>query len=244
MKKNDKYLAIIIAAGLSSRMGGFKPLMDVGGKPALYRLIDSIIDAGIENIAVVTGYGHEAIAAAIAEYRTVDGLRYKDTRYQAEDVAGERGPAEETHMDPSIKIVTIYNADYESGMFGSVKTGIGFAAGQIECRAVLLFPVDAPLVSAVTIKGLVNNWELSDLRDSVSQFAVPVYEGKNGHPLLIPREFFDEILTFTGEGGLKSVRAGYDGNMIRYVADDAGCVLDMDTPKDYAELIEYDRRQK
>ena len=214
---NDKYFAVIIAAGLSSRMGGFKPLLDVGGEPALFRLLDSICKAGIERMAVVTGYGREAIEAALEDYCAGRGERFE--------------------------IAPLYNADFEYGMFGSVKAGIGFAAEQAECRAALLFPVDAPLVSVRTITGLAGAWELGAQSLKVPPFAVPVYKGKNGHPLLIPREYFDEILAFTGEGGLKGVRAGYDADMIRYVTEDAGCVLDMDTPEDYAKLIQFEKEQ-
>jgi CTP:molybdopterin cytidylyltransferase MocA len=71
---------------------------------------------------------------------------------------------------------------------------------------------------------------------------VPVCAGKNGHPLLIPPEYYTEILAGDGEGGLKGVRGKYDADMIRYDTNDAGCVLDMDTPEDYQTLLEYDER--
>ena len=47
--------AVGLAAGYSSRMGSFKPLLTVGEVPALERLIAGIKEAGIKNIAVVTG---------------------------------------------------------------------------------------------------------------------------------------------------------------------------------------------
>jgi CTP:molybdopterin cytidylyltransferase MocA len=75
-------------------------------------------------------------------------------------------------------------------------------------------------------------------------FAVPVFKGKNGHPLLIPHEYFREILSYKGDGGLKAIRSKYDTDMIRFETEDAGCVLDMDTPDDYKMIIEYDKTGK
>lgn len=46
---------IILAAGRSSRMGDFKPLMPVGGKSMLRRVLDMLRYAGAEPVCVVTG---------------------------------------------------------------------------------------------------------------------------------------------------------------------------------------------
>ncbi len=63
-----KISAVILAAGLSSRMGRLKALMDIGGEKAILRLIDANIKAGIKDIVVVLGY------------RSIDILKYADSR--------------------------------------------------------------------------------------------------------------------------------------------------------------------
>ena len=198
------YSAIVIAAGLSSRMEAFKPLLDVCGKPVLFRLLDTIQASGIQRVIVVTGYRHTLVEAQLRNFN-------------------------------EHRVTTIYNADYEIGMFSSVQAGIREAARGWEAGDVLLFPVDVPLVDADTIAGLIRAYEQSGR----SGFAVPVHNNNNGHPLLIPHKFFDEILNYTGEGGLKGVRSRHDGSLIRYHTDDAGCVLDIDTPEDYEALLEF-----
>jgi len=52
-----KTCAVIVAAGRSSRMGAFKPLLPVGskGEPALLYLINTLHSVGIDLIFVVTG---------------------------------------------------------------------------------------------------------------------------------------------------------------------------------------------
>lgn len=52
----QRIAAIILAAGYSSRMGDFKPLLPLNGKPAIANAIASFCQAGITDIRVVVGY--------------------------------------------------------------------------------------------------------------------------------------------------------------------------------------------
>jgi CTP:molybdopterin cytidylyltransferase MocA len=245
--QRNSYTAVVIAAGLSKRMGRFKPLIDVGGRPALFHLLDTIRAVPIiKQIIIVTGHEREKVEDAVAAYA----------------IENEKDTTTINYID------TIYNHEYENGMFSSVRAGVRKMA---EHSAALLFPADVPLVSAETIAGLIDNFETygllrfarndgggdcddggddcDDKKDVFTPpevikrpFAVPVYRGRNGHPLLIPKEYYSEILEYDGEGGLKGVRGRYDADMIRYETDDEGCVLDMDTQEDYEKLLEYHRR--
>ena len=60
-----KFGAVILAAGLSSRMKAFKPLLPVGESTAVECLASSLRDAGIEDIVVVTGHLRERLAPVI-----------------------------------------------------------------------------------------------------------------------------------------------------------------------------------
>ncbi|MCP4346652.1 MAG: NTP transferase domain-containing protein [Desulfobacterales bacterium] len=53
---NNKITALILAAGYSSRMGTFKPLLNLGGITVIERVIRLFQSAGIADIRVVTGY--------------------------------------------------------------------------------------------------------------------------------------------------------------------------------------------
>jgi CTP:molybdopterin cytidylyltransferase MocA/HD superfamily phosphohydrolase YqeK len=59
--------AIIPAAGLSRRMGEFKPLLDLRGKSVLAWSVDLFRAAGIERIHVVTGHRSTAVAQKCVE---------------------------------------------------------------------------------------------------------------------------------------------------------------------------------
>ena len=57
----DKIGAVIVAAGFSSRMGSFKPLLDIEGKTFAQRIVDTLFSAGVEEIVMVTGYRGEEL---------------------------------------------------------------------------------------------------------------------------------------------------------------------------------------
>jgi len=77
---------LILAAGLSSRMGDFKPLMPLCGKTVIENSIDSMLLSGVERVVVVTGHraqelekvihsrylGETVICTRNADYATTD----------------------------------------------------------------------------------------------------------------------------------------------------------------------------
>lgn len=48
--------ALIVAAGMSSRMGGFKPMLNIGSISVAQRIIATLHQAGVRKIVMVTGY--------------------------------------------------------------------------------------------------------------------------------------------------------------------------------------------
>ena len=86
---------LILAAGLSTRMGQSKPLTKFLNKILIDQTIKTMYDAGIGNIKVVTGYEQERVES------------YLQTNYSADC------------------IYTIWNPNYENGsILTSIKTGL------------------------------------------------------------------------------------------------------------------------
>ena len=52
----DKLAAVILAAGRSSRMGAFKPLLPFGPDTVIERVISTVREAGVETLRVVVGW--------------------------------------------------------------------------------------------------------------------------------------------------------------------------------------------
>ncbi|NLT93721.1 MAG: NTP transferase domain-containing protein [Actinobacteria bacterium] len=75
--------AIVLAAGRSSRMGGFKPLADLGGRTLLARAVAAFAAIGVEDVVVVTGHrgGEVAAAAGLLGARPVANPRFDRGMY-------------------------------------------------------------------------------------------------------------------------------------------------------------------
>jgi molybdenum cofactor cytidylyltransferase len=58
--------AIVLAAGLSRRMGRFKPLLPLGACRTIERVVDFFLAAGIKDVLVVTGHRGAEVRQAVA----------------------------------------------------------------------------------------------------------------------------------------------------------------------------------
>lgn len=65
------YAGIITAAGLSSRMGDFKPLLQINRLPMIAHTVLSMKNAGLSPVCVVTGYRGSEIKSALKDYDVI-----------------------------------------------------------------------------------------------------------------------------------------------------------------------------
>ncbi len=93
-----KSCCVIVAAGLSSRMGDFKPLLPIQGKPAIVHLIGTMQKAGIDHCIVVTGHRADDLIKACAHLSSVSFVHnpdYASTDMLASVKIGFRAVSEE-----------------------------------------------------------------------------------------------------------------------------------------------------
>ena len=64
-----KVSAIVLAAGFSSRMGEFKPLLPLAGTSPIGRVTVALRQAGVEDVIVVTGYRASELLPELTRYR-------------------------------------------------------------------------------------------------------------------------------------------------------------------------------
>ncbi|MDR0881791.1 MAG: nucleotidyltransferase family protein, partial [Candidatus Adiutrix sp.] len=135
--------AIILAAGLSTRFGGFpKALATFNGQTLLARAVECFQRCGLKQLTVVTGHRRGEVEAATA------GL-------------GAR---------------SVFNPDYQSGMFTSIQTGVRSLAG---VESFFVLPVDAALIQSQTVLALLTTWRLG--RGSSSSVLIPAFNDRPGH---------------------------------------------------------------
>ncbi len=64
--------AVILAAGMGRRLGNFtkdrpKTMLEVGGKPLIFYILESISAAGIDEVIIITGHGEEKIREQVKD---------------------------------------------------------------------------------------------------------------------------------------------------------------------------------
>jgi molybdenum cofactor cytidylyltransferase len=114
-------------------------------------------------------------------------------------------------------------------MLYSIQIGVQ-KAGE-ESEAVMIYPVDMPLVNEETLQ------ILSDVA-SKDSIILPKYKGqKRGHPILIGRNFWDDIMTAPLDIGARYVVYENKKKIKEIITEDKGVTLNINTPDIYHELI-------
>lgn len=119
----------------------------------------------------------------------------------------------------------VHNPDPDRGMLSSVRCGLRALPGT--CDAVLVVLGDQPSLSA----GLVAR-VLEVSRTSPGKILVPSFEGRRGHPLLLPIGYREEVLTRYDEEGLRGLLRTHAGDVLE-LPSDASALADMDDLADY-----------
>jgi CTP:molybdopterin cytidylyltransferase MocA len=130
---------------------------------------------------------------------------------------------------PPPGVTLVENDAWEDGMLSSVWRGLE-AAEALGAEAVLIHPVDHPLVQPETVDRVV------DALEGGAFAAVPAVGGRRGHPGGFGREAFESIRTAPSEEGVRAVLARHPGRVV-HVEGDAGCRVGINTPEDYRRAL-------
>ena len=124
------------------------------------------------------------------------------------------------------------NVEYRTGQFSSVLEGLNIV-DRPGVTGMLLTPVDAPLVSSDTVRAVMER-HLATRAPIVR----PVRGEEHGHPVLIDRSLFAALRAADPSTGAKPVVRGHVTSAGDVVVDDDGAFLDVDTPEEYARLLQ------
>jgi len=139
--------------------------------------------------------------------------------------------AEQVQAAVKLKEVhVVINPDYRRGQTSSLQAGLQ-ASATAGLEAVVLCLVDHPLVKAGTVQKLVARF-----RDSGCPVVIPTFQGKRGHPVLIGRALFDELLRLDPGRGADGVIRAHRAQTQFVAVDDEGILVDVDDPQTYSRL--------
>lgn len=132
-------------------------------------------------------------------------------------------------------VAVAVNPAPERGMLSTILEGLaalgGAAALAGRSELLLVSPADLPALRPDTIARLIR-----EVTDSGAPLAVPVYRGKRGHPLAIAQVLIPEIETLDPGVGLKQLVDRHAAELLEIEVEDAGVVMDVDTPEEYENL--------
>ena len=196
--------AIILAAGLSSRMGtrGHSPVVEnklllpwTDGRPIICHAVESYVAAGIEAIVVVTGRDADKVSAALASHQ----------------------------------LAFAHNSDFATGeILSSVKTGLRTLPNAL--YATFIQPADMPCISGEAIEQVAAQYEAG--------FNVaPVYKGQRGHPVLLDKAYWREMLDLPADAMPRAVIQGAREKLRLVEVDEKGVVMDIDTREAYERAL-------
>ncbi len=105
---------------------------------------------------------------------------------------------------------------------------VGLRALPPSCEAAVVLPVDHPLVKPETVGALIETY-----RKQQAPVVRAVHKGRHGHPVLFSAATFDELLQGDLPAGARGVVRGHARDRVDVEVDDAGVLVDVDTPEDY-----------
>jgi len=123
------------------------------------------------------------------------------------------------------RVWPVVNPDPSRGMFSSLQAGMAEAEGD----ALVVLPADMPFVESGTVAILL------DVFASRPAIVSPRYQGKRGHPVILPPPLRDEIRAAEPTITLHDVLKRHADMRVDVDVQDRGVVRDVDRVADLAE---------
>jgi molybdenum cofactor cytidylyltransferase len=192
----EKYsiAAIVLAAGLSRRMGRPKMLLPWGETTVIGRVVQTLLKIPFADIVVVTGGSREEVTSAVRDF----------------------------------PVRTIYNPRFEAeGMLSTFQTGLASIDNPL-IHAALLVLGDQPQIEHDVVQAIIKTYMKFE-----SDIVVPSFQHRRGHPWLLGRVRWPEIMTLQAPVTLRDF-LNRRADQIQYLVVQSDSVIqDLDTPDDY-----------
>lgn len=133
----------------------------------------------------------------------------------------------------------IEHAGWEQGQLSSLLAGLD-AIDEPLLEAVLVTPVDVPLVTPFTVAAVISAWRRTHapiVRPVDRSTSLRAGGQRHGHPVIFDRSVFEDLRKADPNIGAKAVFATHRERILNVEVMDAGAFEDIDTPEDYQRLI-------
>jgi CTP:molybdopterin cytidylyltransferase MocA len=205
-------------------MGRAKALLTMpsGNVTFLARIVSVVLEGGAADALVVGRPDDRALRLEVE--RVFDAS-------QAMRPRSWNQPAPPVNSKPDFtaaRVRFVENHRADTGQLSSLIAGLN-AADRPGVRAILVTPVDLPLIKPETVATLLAAFSSSSL-----PVARATHRGRHGHPVVFGRAVFDALRRADPDVGAKSVVRAH--SVLDVEVEDPGVLQDVDTPDDYARL--------
>jgi molybdenum cofactor cytidylyltransferase len=129
----------------------------------------------------------------------------------------------------------VINPQPECGQFSSLRVGLHEVLNHGRDAAIVTL-VDRPPAKPETITTLLNAFARNFERDNGKWAAIPEYEGKHGHPIVIGREMIEAFLRADPKSTARDVEHANQQHIEYVPVDDPNVIVNINTPEDYAQF--------
>ena len=202
--------AVVLAAGMSTRMGRNKLLLTFRDKPLVVHAVETLMASKVGEIIVVLGHESEKVWDQLEAY--------------AGEVANgaQRG-----------RVRLVKNPDYRDGLSTSVRTGV--QAVSPAARAVMIYLADQPLIEPGDVDRVIA--ALAAAKAENKTIVVPFFKGERGNPVILDAALRDSILGIVGDVGCKGVIKRYPEKVYAIEMENDHVVRDVDDVQAYERLV-------
>jgi molybdenum cofactor cytidylyltransferase len=117
----------------------------------------------------------------------------------------------------------VINRDWELGQLSSIHAALrSLPEGT---QAMLLCPVDHPLVSAALVDALVKTF-----LETRAPVVLPMFEGRRGHPVIFAAAVYEELLRAPMDTGARAVVWAHNSDVQGVSTTEEGCVVNLNDP--------------
>ena len=212
--------AIVLAAGLSRRMGEVnKLLLPFGEKTVLETTLDNILSSNIEVVLIVIGHEAPQVKKVLDDYlRRNTGFRRK--------------------------FFIVENPDFEKGMTTSIQAGVKASKrlspptlnSQFSTLNYMICLLDMPLITADEYSFLKNQFE-DILKKDEKAIVQPIFKEKRGNPTIFSSFYENDILNLIDTEGCKPIVQSHKNHVYLVEMPTQSILKDIDNNQDYKLMI-------
>jgi molybdenum cofactor cytidylyltransferase len=123
----------------------------------------------------------------------------------------------------------VVNEEWQKGQLSSIQAALhSLPAGT---DGMIVFLIDHPLISDSLVNGLIQNFY-----ETNAPVALPIFEGKRGHPVIFHAKLYEELERAPLEIGARSVVWNHNREVSEFATAEEGCVLNLNDPKALARI--------